>query len=390
MGIWAKTARKHGLRFGASNHSSHAWHWFQPAFGYDFEGPLAGVRYDGYTKASQGKGQWWDGFDPQDLYVGPSFPLPDGLMTKQQQDDWRKTHDGKWHEEPPEQHPEFTNEWFLRTRELVDKYDLDFLYFDDTELPFGQTGLDVVADFYNRNTAKRKGKLEACVFGKGFTKEHMGAAVLDLERGRANEIQELPWQTDTCIGDWHYNVNVFNEHRYKTAKSVVQMLADIVSKNGNLCLNIPLKGDGAIDSDELKVLRDLAGWFPANGEAIYGTRPFKVFGEGPPDVVATGNFNEGKGRAYTAEDMRFTVKDGRLYAIVMAWPESGKVKIRTLGKGSAMFAGEVAKVELLGAGGDLAHTRDADGLTVTLPGQAAGELAFSLRVTPANANLLRG
>jgi alpha-L-fucosidase len=281
----------------------------------------------------------------------------------------------------------------LRTRELIDKYDLDFLYFDDTELPFGQTGLDVVADFYNRNIGKRHGRLEACVFGKGFTPDHMGAAVLDLERGRANEIQALPWQTDTCIGEWHYSRAIYEQHKYKPAKTVIQMLADIVSKNGNLCLNIPLKGDGTIDADELKVLNELATWFPANGEAIYGTRPFKVFGEGPPDVVSTGNFNEGKGRAYTSEDVRFTVKDGRLYAIVMAWPQADSstpraVKIKTLAAGSQLFPGRVAMVELLG-GGALTFDQQADGLSVRLPEQSGAELAFALRITPANAGMLK-
>ena len=289
---------------------------------------------------------------------------------------------------PPDKYPDFTNSWFLRTQELVDKYNLDFLYFDDTELPFGQTGLDVVADFYNRNMQKRGGRLEACVFAKQFTPEHMGAAVLDLERGRANEILERPWQTDTCIGDWHYNVETFQQHKYKTANQVLQLLADIVSKNGNLCLNIPLKGDGAIDSDELKVLHDLAAWFPANGEAVYGTRPFKVFGEGPPDVVPTGNFNEGKGRQYTSEDMRFTVKQGRLYAIVMAPPADGKVRIKTLAEGSPQFASDVARVELLGHSDPMKFSRGKSALEISLPSALPGAMPFALRITPSNANML--
>lgn len=389
IGTWAKLARARGLRFGASNHSSHASHWLQPAFGYDPEGPMAGVPYDGYTKASEGAGKWWNGFDPQALYVGPSQVLPPGMKTMKEAEDWHKAHDGKWNELPPPEYPGFTNSWFLRTRELGDKYDLDFMYFDDDELPFAQTGLDFAADFYNRNIAKRKGKLEACVFGKQLKPEHTGAITLDIERGRSNDIRPFPWQTDTCIGDWHYNIDVLEKHRYKTAKTVIQMLADIVSKNGNLMLNIPLKGDGTIDADELKVLNELATWFPANGEAIYGTRPFKVSGEGPPDIVATGNFNENKGRAYTAEDIRFTVKDGRLYAIVMVWPESGTVRIKSLAKGSDLFASEVVKVELLGAAGGLKFNRTADALEVSLPERRPGDLAFALRITPANLSMLK-
>jgi alpha-L-fucosidase len=311
------------------------------------------------------------------------------MKTEKEASDWHKANDGQWHEDVPEKYPGFANSWFLRTQELVDKYDLDFLYFDDTELPFGQTGLDVVADFYNRNMKKRRGKLEACVFGKQFKPEHVGAAVLDIERGRSNDILPLPWQTDTCIGDWHYSIDVFQQHKYKSAKTVIQMLADIVAKNGNLMLNIPVKGDGTIDSDEVKVLNELATWFPANGEAIYGTRPFKISGEGPPDVVTTGNFNENKGRPYTSEDIRFTVKDGRLYAIVMVWPDSGTVRIKSLAKGSDLFPSEVVKVELLGAAGGLKFDRKDDALEVTLPGRKPGELALALRITPANLSMLK-
>jgi len=170
------------------------------------------------------------------------------------------------------------------------------VYFDDTELPLGQTGLDITAHFYNSNIRRNGGALEAVVFGKEFVPQHKGAAALDIERGRSNEILPIPWQTDTCIGDWHYSRRIFEQHTYKSAKTVIHMLADIVSKNGNLCLSIPLKGDGTIDSDERQILTDLADWMRINGEAIFGTRPFKVYGEGPREAVATGNFNEGKGR----------------------------------------------------------------------------------------------
>ena len=387
VGTWAKLARKHGLRFGASNHSAHAWHWLQTSYGYDPVGPMKGVRYDGFAAASAGRGQWWNGYDPQELYVGPTFPLPEGITTEKEAADWHDAHDRIWSEDPPEKYPGFTNTWFLRTRELVDKYDLDFLYFDDDELPLKQTGLDVTAHFYNANL-RRRGKLEAVVFGKNFKPEHMGAATLDLERGQAKDILAQPWQTDTCIGDWHYNIEVFEQHRYKSAQTVLQMLADIVSKNGNLCLNIPLKGNGTIDSDELKVLEQLATWFPANGEAIFGTRPYTVFGEGPQDVQATGGFNEDKRRKYTGEDIRFTTRDGLLYALVMARPEDGTVRLKTLGSGAAHTLA-AAKVELLG-GGALQVTRSSDALAVALPESARGDLPICLRLTPENGNALKG
>ena len=160
------------------------------------------------------------------------------------------------------------------------------------------------------------------------------------------------------------------------------MLVDIVSKNGNLLLNIPLRGDGTIDEDERKVLDGLAAWMPDNGEAIFGTRPFTVFGEGAPDVAGTRNFNENT-RAYTAEDIRFTTKGTVLYAAALAWPAGGQILIRTLADGSSHYPGQVARVELLGASGPLKFTRDAKGLAVMLPADRPNEFTPVLKITPA-------
>jgi alpha-L-fucosidase len=382
IGIWAATARKHGLRFGVTNHSGHAWHWFQTAYGYDPEGPLAGVRYDGLTTAAQGVGKWWDGRDPQHLYTGATMPLPAGITTIKEAQDWHKQNDAKWNEEPPPNNPEFTKRWFLRCQDLLDKYKPDLLYFDNTELPLGQAGLDIAAHFYNTNMATHGGRLEAVLNSKGLKPGHVGTMVLDIERGRADRILPDVWQTDTCIGDWHYKRATFENHRYKTAPGVIQMLADIVSKNGNLLLNVPLRGDGSIDEDEHKFLDELATWMPANGEAIFGTRPFTVFGEGPPDVAGSANFNESKARPYTSEDIRFTTKGDMLYAIVMAWPDAGKLTIKTLAAGSSHYRKQIGRVEILGVSGAAPFARSADGLTVTLGDRAPAKYAFVLKVTP--------
>src|SRR5207248_681707 len=148
------------------------------------------------------------------------------------------------------------------------------------------------------------------------------------------QILPNPWQTDTCIGDWHYKRATYENHKYKTPTQVIQMLADIVSKNGNLLLNIPLRGDGSIDEDEHAFLQNIAVWMSANGEAIYGTRPFTVYGEGAPETSGTKNFNENRAAPYTAQDIRFTTKGPVLYAIALAWPVDGKLRIRTLATGS--------------------------------------------------------
>ncbi len=380
VGTWAKIARKHGLRFGVTNHSAHAWHWFQTAYGYDPEGAMAGVPYDGFTTKQQGRGKWWDGLDPQQLYTGATMPLPPGLTTIKAAQDWHNQHDRKWTEEPPPNNPEFVNRWFLRCQELVDRYNPDLLYFDDTELPLGQAGLDIAAHYYNANMKRHGGKLEAVLNSKGLAPDHTGTMVLDIERGRADKILPAAWQTDTCIGDWHYRRSLFENHTYKTAETVIHMLIDIVSKNGNLLLNIPLRGDGSIDDDERKVLDGLASWIPAHGEALFGTRPFTVYGEGEPDVKGTGNFNERTTRPYTARDIRFTTAKGALYATALAWPADGRVTIQTLAAGSTHFPREVARVEMLGSKAPLKFQRDAAGLTVTMPEQKPNEYAYVLKV----------
>lgn len=382
VGTWAAICKKRGLRLGVSNHSAHAWHWLAPAFAYDAEGPMAGVRYDGFTRRSQGKGTGWSGFDPQELYVGPSLVAPEGIASIKQMAEWHEKNDRIWDENPPCDDPSFTNTWFLRCKDLVDSYKPDLLYFDNTELPLGQTGLDITAHFYNSNIKRHGGKLEAVVFGKEFVPQHRGAATLDLERGRSNDIVPIPYQTDTCIGQWHYDLHTFQSHSYKSARTVIHMLIDIISKNGNLCLNIPLKGDGTIDSDERRILDDLGAWIPVHGEAIFGTRPFKIFGEGPPDDVVTGNFNEGKGRPYTSEDIRFTTKDGLLYAFALGWPADGKLRIKTLAKGSRLLPGEVVNIRMLGSDANLRFERTTDALVIDVPSSKPNDIAYAFRVTP--------
>jgi len=376
VGIYTKLARQHGLRVAVTNHSSHAWHWLQTAYDYDLTGPLAGVRYDAYTVTkADGKGKWWEGFDPQELYTGRNLVMPDGVTTIAAANDFHKAQDAHWHEEIPAMNPEFARNWFLRTQDLLDTYKPDLLYYDDTELPFEQYGLATAAHMYN-SSIRDKGHNEAVVTAKGIRPSHVGAVTLDIERGKAQGILADPWQTDTCIGDWHYNISVFENHKYKTPKSVIHSLIDIVSKNGNLMLNIPLKGDGTIDSDERAFLEAIATWIPKHGEAIYGTRPFSVFGEGPPDVTDNSNFNERNQRAYTSEDIRFTTKGDTLYAFAFVWPSNGKLLIKTLARAAAAYPKPIQRIDLIGSG-PLTFTQDATGLTLNLPAAAPNPYAYA-------------
>lgn len=383
VGTWAKITRARGLRFGVTNHASHAWHWLQVAYGYDPEGPLAGVRYDAWRLTKEdGAGKWWQGYDPQELYTGRNIVMPDGITSIAAANEFHKKSDGTWHEEAPPSNPEFTNSWFLRCQDLVDKYQPDLLYFDDDELPLGQAGLDITAHFYNASIA-RNGSLQCVVNGKHLKPDHTGAVTLDIERGRSNEILAQPWQTDTCIGEWHYKRSLYENHTYKTPVTVIRMLIDIVSKNGNLLLNIPVRGDGSIDEDEHAFLAALATWMPVHGEAIYGTRPFKVFGEGPPEVIDNSNFNE-KQRAYTSDDLRFTVKGSILYAFALGWPQDegkpGRLAVKTLATGAVHAPSQIRRVQMLGVSGDLRFTRTAEALTVELPTERPNPYAWALRI----------
>jgi alpha-L-fucosidase len=375
VGTYGKLAKERGLRFAVSNHGSHAWNWLQTAYNYDPEGPLAGIRYDAYTLTkADGRGKWWDGLDPQDLYIGPSVVMPDGTKTIADATKWLHDNDEKWHEDISLTHPKFAANWFLRAKDLVDSYKPDLLYFDDSELPHGIYGLSIAAHYYN-TSVRDKGRVDVVLTTKDTRPEEAGAFTLDIERGKTNEILAQPWQTDTCIGNWHYDISLFNNHGYKTPTYVIHSLIDIVSKNGNLMLDIPVTGDGVIDSDERSFLEALATWIPRHGEALYGTRPFSVFGEGPPDT-ATGQFNERNQRAYTAEDIRFTRKGDIVYAFGFVWPDNGKYLIKTLASGSSALPKPIRQVELIG-GGPIKFTQERSGLTLNLPDKAPNPYAYA-------------
>jgi alpha-L-fucosidase len=377
VGTWAKVARDAGLRFGVSNHSAHAWHWFQTAYGYDGEGPMAGARYDAATLArADGKGKWWEGLDPQELYTGPNLKIPDGLRGTAAVNRWHEEHDRLWTEDPPPHNPEFVRKWSLRCRDLLEKYRPDLVYFDDTALPLGQAGLDAAAWYYNANMAWNGGALDAVVTGKLLTPQQRSALVEDVERGFSDTLRPLPWQTDTCLGNWHYDRPLFERHGYKSAGSVITRLCDVVAKNGNLMLSVPMRGNGTIDSDKIAILEALAAWMKINGEAIFGTRPWRIYGEGPTQIKA-GMFGENDIKPFTAQDIRFTTRRGVLYALAMGWPDTPTLTITSLGSG---VPGQVQRVDMMGTNQALHYRRDARGLTITLPQHRLGEHVYVFRI----------
>jgi alpha-L-fucosidase len=370
VGGWAKAVRAAGLRLAVTSHGDRAWSWYQDAQRSDTSGPLAGVPYDGIMTKADGKGLWWEGLDPQDLYAQYHLMGRYG---------WPQSGN------PPLAKP-FIEKYFNRIIDLIDKYHPDLLYFDDTILPIypaSDIGLRIAAYLYNTNL-KRNGKLEAVMTGKGLNAEQRRALVLDVERGVTSGGEILPWQTDTCIGSWHYQKSIFEQHKYKTSKQVTQMLIDIVSKNGNLQLSIPLPGNGVPDADELKFIVELTAWMDVNSEGIYATRPWKVYGEGPSVTgrVQAGQFGGARDvRPYTAEDVRFTKKGDTLYAFIMVWPESRSAVIKSLATNSPHIDGrKVAHVSLLGHWGRLKWTQDEQGLNVKLPATPPSGSAVTLKI----------
>jgi alpha-L-fucosidase len=371
IGGWAAAARKHGLKFGVSVHAAHAWSWYEIAQGADRTGPLAGAPYDGKLTVADGKGQWWDGLDPQDLYEQRHTPSPNS-------GELSAIH-SRWHWDNGASQPDqaYCDRFYNRTVDLINRYQPDLIYFDDTALPLwpvSDAGLKIAAHFYNSNLARHDGRLEAVMFGKILDEQQRRCMVWDIERGQSNVIEPQPWQTDTCLGGWHYERSIYDQKRYKSAKTVVQTLADVVSKNGNLLLSVPVRGDGTIDDQELAILEGIAAWMDVNQEAIFGTRPWKVFGEGPASggaALTAQGFNEGKGKPFTAEDVRYTTKGDVLYAIVLGRPER-KVSLHKLGVSAALLDREISAIARLGGSAALRWTRSADALEIE-PGEIPPE-----------------
>ena len=379
VGTWARKARERGLRFGVSNHSAHVWHWFQTAYGYDPEGARAGERYDAWNLTRHdGAGRYWEGLDPQELYGGAVMPMPAGLTSIAEADAWHEAHDRVWEETPPLTNPIFVKNWFRRCKDLVDTYRPDLLYFDNFDLPLGQAGLDIAAHFYNASLQWHGGRLEAVLNTKELPAERFGALVEDVERGYRSEIVPHVWQTDTCIGEWHYKREIFERKSYMSATAVIHRLCDVVAKNGNLLLSIPVRGDGTIDSEEQAILEDIAEWNGRFGDAIFASRPWRIAGEGPTHV-ASGQFGEGAAKPFTAQDIRFTTKDSDLHAMTLG-PVSGRISVASLATETNLGRGEVERVEVVGSNAPLDFSRDRQGLHVEVPEGASHPFGIALRL----------
>jgi len=334
VGLFRQAALKRGMKFGVSEHLWISWKWFGTSHDADKAGEFAGVPYDGT--------------DPKnfDLYhdLTNNYPKDFSWDDVNIPDTWKR-------------------HWFDRIKDLVDSYQPDLLYTDGA-MPFEEYGMNLVAHLYNS-------KPEAVYTSKRQEDCETGTCVLDFERGLPDAIHPNPWQTDTCVGEWHYKRDV----RYKTPKTVIDMLVDIVSRNGNLLLNFPLPGSGEPDSRELAIVSEITKWMSVNSEGIYGTRPYKIFGEGPSTEEKAGPFNEKGRKDLTAQDIRYTTKGKTLYAFVMGWPGAQAV-VPSLTE-SAVHA---RNVQLLGHKGRVKWRQDANGLTVALPVEKPSDYAVAFKI----------
>jgi alpha-L-fucosidase len=348
VGMWRDAALKHGLRFGVSEHLWISYKWLAVSHGADKTGPLATVSYDGA--------------DPtfEDLYHDADCA--------------RFVDHFEWNDDGI---PEIWKRHYLdRMTDLIDRYHPDLLY-TDGHLPFEEYGLKMVAHLLNVSATLHGGKTEAVYNSKDVSDCAIGTCVLDHERGVSDGIAINPWQTDTCIGQWHYK----RGQEYKSSKKVIDMLVDIVSKNGNLLLNFPLPNSGELDPQELRVLEGITAWMAMNNEGIYESRPWKIYGEGPSTKVKVdpGRFNEDKQKDLTEEDIRFTTKGRTIFAFVMGAPEN--VAVNALGLANVLNPGKIADVELLGHRGDVVWKQEDDALRIQLPRAKVSDLGVTFKVS---------
>lgn len=275
---------------------------------------------------------------------------------------------------------EFKELWWARTTDLIDNYKPEILWFDFyLDIPdFEEYRPKIAAYYYNKGLEWGK---EVVINDKNLFHEAFpeGTVIYDLERGKLPGIRKLPWQTDTSIGknSWGY----VTTEEAKTPNSLVDDLVDIVSKNGNLLLNVGPKPDGTISEDQKETLLKIGSWLEMNGEAIYGTDYWKTFGEGPTEQKG-GYMSEHHVKGlFTAQDIRFTYKGDKLYAIMLDWPSNGKINIKSLGKTSEYGKSlEIKGVRLLGSDAEVGYEVTEDGLLITEMGKKVGDFAHALEI----------
>lgn len=372
---WADACRNHHMHYGVTFHHEYTWWWWQTAFGADSQGEYAGVPYDGHLKPEDGKGQWWEGYDPRLLYGvdlreyetveesahSPWSPPRPGIFTGHQ--DF-----AKW----------YVKQWAQRIMDVTENYDPDFIYTDGTvQGPFTGDGTGtgfksnamphVMADYYNK-VLKKRGKVD--VFSIIKFRKPTNGAVNTAEFAFPDTINiSQAWIREAPVGDWFYAPGFTYD-----SGMMIKFIIESIARDGNAALNICLLPDGSIDPDCVRMLEEVGAWMDRNGEAVYGSCAWHTLGEG---IMVDGKLRTlpggglGKKHAefeFSPEDFRFTRgKNGSLYAFCMTVPEGGvNLNIKSFANG-AKGAPKVKNVTLLGYEKSLVWSQTDYGLSVTLP-----------------------
>ncbi len=351
-GLWRAAAKKYGLPFGMTEHLGASFAWWRSNKGADSYGPYAGVPYDGNDSAYR------------DFY----HDNYEHVAKPGEEDKWVWLTGNR----------RFREYWLAVMKEIIDSYEPDLLY-SDSWLPFGENfesvenedfryGLEAVAYLYNQSERKW-GENRAVYTQKSRKKEIYQVGTLDIERSQLPDISPEPWQSETCIGEWFYNARA----HYKKPRHIIDILVDTIAKNGTMLLNIVQKPDGTIDDEAMWILKELEHWFAVNGEAVYGTRPWRVSGEGSSMVKIDGFTEEQV--PWQQDDFRFVQKEGRLYAFMMCTQMGKTAVIKSLAE-----AEHVSAVRMLGAG-ELSFAQFSGVLVVNLPDQLPMSYANALEIS---------
>ncbi|MDE7345674.1 MAG: alpha-L-fucosidase [Muribaculaceae bacterium] len=382
---WSVACRENDMRYGVTFHHEYTWWWWQPAFGSDREGEKAGIPYDTSLTLEDGKGKWWEGYDPRLLYgidlheyetIEWITPKP-GIFN-------RHLDYARW----------YAKQWALRMMDVVHNYDPDFIYTDGTvEGPFTGNGTGtgykcnamqtVMADYYN-NTLKNRGKVDTFSIIK--FRHPTNGAVNTAEFAFPDSINSSqPWIREAPVGDWFYAPGFVYD-----SGMMIRFIIESVSRDGNAALNICLRPDGSIDPECVTMLEEVGRWMDVNGDAIYGSRAWKVLGEGHKDNE--GGLRKLPGSAlrrehadfkFEKEDFRFTIgKDDNLYAFCMVKPEEGEcLLVKSLAKGNGISPDTIKNVQLLGYDGNLEWRHGGEGLEIIFPGlPEASSAAVTFRI----------
>ncbi|CAD0002397.1 alpha-L-fucosidase [Flavobacterium salmonis] len=376
IGEWAKACKANGMRFGVTFHHEYTWWWWQTAFGSDKEGAKKGIPYDGNLTLADGKGKWWEGYDPKMLYGIDLREYKD--VEKSAHTDWSPPPAGifsnhlgyaKW----------YATNWALRMMDVVKNYDPDFIYTDGTvQGPFTGDGTGtgykanamqtVMADFYNTSLQRRG---EVNTFSIVKFRNNTNGTVNTEEFGIPSEIKkDQPWIAEAPVGDWFYAPDFTYD-----SGMMIRYIIEAIARDGNAAICISLLPDGSINEESQKMLKEVGKWMRLNGKAVYGSHAWVIPAEGEMingklKMLPGGKLGSKQAEfKFDAQDIRFTVgKNNKLYAFCMNVPAPNtQIKIKSLGKEVKQYGKTVKTVKLLGYEGQLKWKETADGLLITCP-----------------------